>query len=65
MKFTVITAAGSITPIEADCAEEAARIIEEKHGWTVVFVIDGAYRLKSYRGQTWRHLTPKILTPDT
>jgi len=59
--YTVISEGVSITPIEANCASEAAKIVEEKHGWTVAYVIDGECRINTYPGQTWRHLTPRAL----
>lgn len=61
MNFLVITAGGSLTPVMADSADAAREIIEQKHGWEVLAVLEGVFLLDGYthpaiRNRRWYHV---------
>ena len=64
MIFTLISAGGSIHPVEAESVEAACIVIAEKHNWQVTHVIPGEFAFERRRyqheglHQYWQ-LTPK------
>lgn len=63
MQFTVIAVGGSITPIEAQSADEAVEIIERSHGWKVAAVVGGEVSIDGYTHHTERNRRWYLLRP--